>query len=116
MLLKSALLDQASYPSNSRDALRKSGKACDLRNSLRPRTGNLNLQRFSPQRFAQIWLFPTQALANVPELDLKKLKARAFDRPEWAEDVRRRYHFGRKWSADRTGVKKIRRPPLVMER
>ena len=31
-------------------------------------------------------------MANALDLDLKKLKARAFDRAEWAEGVLRRYH------------------------
>jgi hypothetical protein len=31
-------------------------------------------------------------MTNALDLDLKKLKARAFDRAEWAEGVVRRYH------------------------
>ena len=31
-------------------------------------------------------------MTNALDLDLEKLKARAFDRAEWAEEVLRRYH------------------------
>ena len=31
-------------------------------------------------------------MTTALDLDLKKLKARAFDRAEWAEGVLRRYH------------------------
>ena len=31
-------------------------------------------------------------MTTALDLDLKKLKARAFDRAEWAEEVLRRYH------------------------
>jgi hypothetical protein len=31
-------------------------------------------------------------MTTALELDLKKLKTRAFDRAEWAEEVLRRYH------------------------
>ena len=31
-------------------------------------------------------------MTNALDLDLKRLKARAFDRAEWAEEVLRRYH------------------------